>query len=180
MRKRYYSLFMFVLYAFTFIGCNARSNPEQENPQIPICDSTDISTVLRDSIFHILQANENRPVLDYSVKKQYVEEEAIYWSDPGYVRGPNIKIQKDAIVICYKTETKNDDGTIKYTDNYCISYVIGDSIVIKRNSYHGRGYHGDSCVILKENNDDRFSNIESVLVREKPNYINEIAKILQK
>lgn len=178
MRKLYSPLLLFVLFGFT--GCNAQSSQTQEYPQKSIYDSVDITQALKDSIYHILQTNEDGLVINYSVTKEYTEEVAIYWSDPGYVRGPNIKILKDAFVIRYSTETKNDDGTIEYTDNYSISYIIGDSIVIKRNSYHGIGYHGGSCVILKENGDNRFSDLESVLVREKPNYINEIAKILQK
>lgn len=180
MRKLYYSLIVLVVFSFAFTESNGRCTKNQRNTQILILDSIDISTSVKDSIYCIIQANESRPVLDFSIKKQYVEEVGIYWDDPGYVAGPNIKIQKNALVICYKIETKNDDGTIIYTDNYSISYVIGDSIVIKRNSYHGIGYHGGSCFIFKETADNRFSNLKSIFVREKPKYINEIAKILQK
>lgn len=133
-----------------------------------------------EQIIKILQKEYTEEILDFSIKKQKIEEASIYWSDPGFIVGPTIPINKNAYIICFATLTRNSDGTIRYKDNYTYSFVIGDSIVIRSNNYHGKGYHGGSRVILKDSNDMRYSNLSNALVRQKGFYVKKIQKLLKK
>lgn len=135
---------------------------------------------ISEQIIKILQKEYSKEILDFSIKKQKIEEVSIYWSDPGFIDGPTIPINKNAYIICFATLTRNSDGTTKYKDNYTYSFIIGDSIVIRSNSYHGRGYHGGSRVILKNSEDMRYSNLSGTLVRQKELYVEKIEKLLKK
>lgn len=133
-----------------------------------------------EQITKILQKEYSKEILDFSIKKQKIEDVSIYWSDPGFIDGPTISINKNAYIICFATLTKESDGTIRYKDNYTYSFIIGDSIVIRSNNYHGKGYHGGSRVILKDNGDMRYSDLSNPLVCQKENYVKKIEKLLKK
>lgn len=158
--KSIFILFIGLLYSSFISGQNFNETSEQ--------------------ITKILQKEYSKEIFDFSIKKQKIEDANIYWSDPGFIDGPTIPINKYAYIICFTTVTRNSDGTIRYKDNYTYSFIIGDSIVIRSNNYHGIGYHGGSRVILKDSNDMRFSNLSNTLVRQKEFYVKKIEILFKK
>ena len=103
---------------------------------------------------------------DISIKTDFLSSVSLFWSDPGYVKGPTIPIDRQCLRLHFSTDTFNEDGTIRYTDDYDYYIINDDRIAIRKNRYHGKGYHGGSCVLIKSESDMiRFTDVPSRLVR---------------
>jgi hypothetical protein len=134
----------------------------------------------RNQVFKLIQATESRPIKEFRLTKEFISSVGLYWSDPGYVEGPDIKVQKMCWLLSYQTESLNDDGSIRYKDYYTYYFPIRERVVYMRNRYSGIGYHGGSFIVLTDNNDHRFDRLNKVLVRTKDSVIVEIGKILSR
>lgn len=114
------------------------------------------------------------------IASEFLSKVSLFWSDPGYVEGPTISVNATCWKISFSTDNINDDGSIKYTDDNEYYVLKEDDVTFKRNRYHGKGYHGGSFVVLKNEVDFRYNEIEAPLVSSKDNMIINIESVLKK
>lgn len=99
--------------------------------------------------------------------------------DPDFWAGPTIAVNLKCWKITFCTNTFNDDSSLRYTDFYEY-YVLKDyNHIFRRNRYQGKGYHGGSFILLKDEGDNHFSDISPTLVRNKDGFARTIEKILK-
>ncbi len=147
------------------------SNNEDTKEQREVLDTASIKNVV------IKEFPNARNIM---IASEFLSSISLYWSDPGYVKGPTISINARCWKISFSTDTFHSDGSIKYSDDYEYFVLKEDNIAFKRNSYHGKGYHGGSFIMMKNEVDYRYNDIKSPLVSSKDNFITTIESILQK
>ena len=123
------------------------------------------------AIKSIISKFEHRPCHNIKVMSSYVDCISLFWNDPGYVEGPTICINGKCWIIEYSTDTYEDNGTLRYTDDYKFYVMKDDNLIIRKNRYYGPDYpkwHGGSCILLLENEDDmRYRKIPKQFLRTK-------------
>ena len=129
-----------------------------------------------------LNKKYNHELENLSIHCEYINDVFnIYWSDPGYVDGPSIKVDSDFCIIKFNTTTYNDDNSVRYVDNYVYYIPLSDNkVLFVRNNYHGKGYHGGSFLIYKDENSTEYEELQAPLVRTKSSMDIELEKIIKK
>lgn len=114
------------------------------------------------------------------ISDDFLDTVFLYWSDPDFVAGPTIAVNLKCWKITFCTNTFNDDSSLRYTDFYEY-YVLKDyNHIFRHNRYQGKGYHGGSFILLKDENDNHFSDISPRLVRNKDEFARTIEDILKR
>lgn len=116
---------------------------------------------------------------DFKISSDYLSSVSLFWSDPGYVEGPTISVHAKCWIISFSTDSFNDDGSLRYSDDYEYYILIEDNIAFKRNRYHGKGYHGGSFILIKNDMDLRYNDISAPLVMGKDDFTKSIETILK-
>ena len=116
---------------------------------------------------------------DIKVSNEYLSNVSLFWSDPGYVEGPTISVNAKCWIISFSTDTFNDDGSLRYSDDYEFYILKDDSIAFKRNRYHGKGYHGGSFILMKNEIDLRYNDIYAPIARTKDEFTSTLEILLK-
>ena len=124
-------------------------------------------------------SKEYNDIKDFMICDDIINNVSLFWSDPGYIKGPTMMVECPCWKISFTTDTYNDNGTIKYTDYYKFYICKNDSIIYKRNNYQGHHYHGGSFIMFVDANDVRFPEITKPLKQIKPVFITDIELILK-
>ena len=117
---------------------------------------------------------------DIKISNEYLSNVSLFWSDPGYVKGPTISVNAKCWKISFSTDSFNDDGNLRYTDDFEYYILKEDSIAFMRNSYHGKGYHGGSFILMKNEMDLRYNDISAPIARAKDELASTLEIILKK
>lgn len=131
-----------------------------------------------DEIRSCLNKEYNHELENLSIHFEYINDVFnVYWSDPGYVDGPSIKVDSNFCIIKFNTTTYNDDNSVRYVGNYVYYMPLSDSkVLFVRNNYHGKGYHGSSFVMHKDENSTEYEELQPPLVRTKSSMDLELEK----
>ena len=124
----------------------------------------------------ILSKYEN--ATNVNIFHKFIDHIDIFWNDPSYVKGPSVDVKSNCWIVRFQAETSECDTVLLYTDYYELLIPENDSVSFLKNRFHGPGYHGGSCILLKSENDNRYSN-RTPLIRVKDNYITVIESILK-
>lgn len=124
----------------------------------------------------IFSKYENAKNVDISFK--FIDYIDIYWNDPSYIKGPNVDVESDCWIVRFQADTYESDTVLLYTDYYELLIPENDSVSFLKNRFHGLGYHGNSCILLKSENDNRYNN-RAPLIRIKDRYVIDIESILK-
>lgn len=90
----------------------------------------------------------------------------LFWSDPGYIRGPEIAIEDTCCAVSFTTHTFNlGDGG--YSDDYVLYFPFHKKFGILYNRYYGKNYHGGSLKVVPDSTDRSFEALQSALVHKK-------------
>ena len=133
-------------------GCNGNTS---------ISNKIDSTTYLL--VVNAIQTHCKQDVEKVSIKEEFLKDVNLYFSDPSYIQGPSIDVNMRCWVLRYSTTSLNDDGSIKYKDNYTYYFPKGDSIAFYLNTYNGNNYHGGRTTVLTSSKDKRFSDIKPPL-----------------
>ena len=143
-----------------------------------LVDNADHDTIEKTHIEEAVSEYFNAPN-NIVISDDFLDTVFLFWSDPGFVAGPSISVNLKCWKITFYTNTFNDDGSLRYTDYYEY-YVLKDyNHIFRRNRYQGKGYHGGSFILLKDEGDNHFSDISPTLVRNKDGFARTIEKILK-
>lgn len=116
---------------------------------------------------------------DIKISNEYLSSVSLFWSDPGYVKGPTISVNAKCWKISFSTDSFNDDGSLRYSDDYEFYILKDDSIAFKRNRYHGKGYHGGSFILMKNEKDLRYNDISAPIAGTKDQFTSTLEILLK-
>lgn len=116
---------------------------------------------------------------DIKISNEYLNSVSLFWSDPGYVEGPTISVNAKCWKISFSTDSFNDDGSLRYSDDYEYYILKEDSIAFMRNRYHGKGYHGGSFILMKDEMDLRYNDISGPIARAKDEFTSTLENLLK-
>lgn len=117
---------------------------------------------------------------DIKISNEYLNNVSLFWSNPGYIEGPTINVNAKCWKISFSTDSFNDDGSLLYSDDYDYYIMKEDNLAFEWNRYHGKGYHGGSFILMKNEMDLRYNEISAPIVRGKDEFTNSIETILKK
>lgn len=91
------------------------------------------------------------------VDRQYLENCHLYIDDGPYIEGSYEEIGETCDFVSFHVTTYNSDGTEKYVDYYEYIFPMLNNIVVYRNRFHGKGYHGGCGRIYVNDGDTRLT-----------------------
>ena len=112
------------------------------------------------------------------IAEEYLSYITLCWNDPAGKPSQAINVNSDCWKISFEHRVYDTDGIYLYTDFYNLYLPQNDSLAFIENRFHGRHYHGNTCVMIKGAGDTRYPN--TPFVRSKDNYIRVIESILLK
>ena len=92
-----------------------------------------------------------------SISSMFIDHIDIFWNDPSYVKGPIVDVKSNCWIVRFQAETSECDTVLLYTDYYELLIPENDSVSFLKNRFHGPGYHGGSCILLKSENDNQYT-----------------------
>ena len=118
-------------------------------------------------ICEILYTHYGESIFDINADCQYYKKMHLYWSDPGWVDGPDVIENKYFYTISFKRTTYNEDHeTIRYVDSWTYYFPVdGGCYCYLLNRYNGKFYHGGSMKYLYGSEDLRNSAYKAVYTR---------------
>lgn len=176
MRNIYLAVIAFMLLC---VSCNVRSyNPlKAVSSKEKQCCQKD--TTLKGRISKILSKEFGHQIMDLKIEIVQLDKRGLFWSDPGYISGPEIAIEDTCYAVSFTTHTfmPGDGG---YSDDYVLYFPFHKNFGIWYNRYYGRNYHGGSLKVVPDSTDKRFGSLQEVLVHPKDKMWNQIEQELQK
>lgn len=131
------------------------------------CVSANETHVNEERIENYIKNSTEHELFGFYVSKETPGSFDLMWSDPGYVKGPCVEDSNSFYVIAYSTTTYNEDGTIRFTDEWKYYYPIsGEKYCYRYNRYSGKGYHGGSLVHLYGDTTFAKEDLQKVISRE--------------
>lgn len=170
-------LLVLVFLLIMMSSCQSHSkSPEQSDNEELIETKIAIDTIALKKA--ILKKYSN--ARDIKIFNEYLSNVSLFWSDPGYVKGPTISVNAKCWKISFSTDSFNDDSSLRYTDDYEYYILKEDSIAFMRNSYHGKGYHGGSFILMKNEMDLRYNDLSGPIARAKDEFTSTLEILLKK
>lgn len=137
---------------------------------------------IAEKVRRCLSKRYNQMPENLSISYEYINNVFnIYWSDPGFVEGPEIGVNGNFCIIKFSLTTYYDNKTVKYVDDFTYYIPLSDSkLLFIRNKYHGKNYHGGSFIIHKDGNSVEYEELQPPLVGIKTPTDIELEKIIKK
>lgn len=127
----------------------------------------------------ILRQIHGKPINNLKISVDHPIEFNLYWSDPGYVKGPEWRKECDFCIVSFSTKTMSKDKkSLLYTDDWTYYFpVSGEKYGFIRNRYHGRGYHGGYLKYIHTHKNNEES-LQECLTREWDKEIKKLHKAI--
>ncbi len=115
----------------------------------------------------ILHQIHGKAIYNLKISIERPIEFNLYWSDPGYVKGPEWRKDCDFYVISFTTRTLTKDKKgILYSDDWVYYFPVnGEKYGFLRNRYYGKGYHGGSLKYIYTHK-NKVDSLQECLTRE--------------
>ena len=169
-----------IIITFTLLCSACNPQPSHSTKAISTEDAQSksrIDTTLIGRIFGLLSFGER--IEDLKIEIVQLDKCRLFWSDPGYIRGPEIAIEDTCCAVSFTTHTFNlGDGG--YSDDYVLYFPFHKKFGILYNRYYGKNYHGGSLKVVPDSTDRSFEALQSALVHKKDKIWYQIEQEIQK
>lgn len=169
-----------ITFAILCVSCNAQtSHPTKIVSTEEIQPNCGKDTMLFECISEILSNEFKTRIENLKIETVQLDKCKLFWSDPGYVRGPEIAIEDSCYAVSFTTHTfKLEDGG--YSDDYVLYFPYHKKIGIWYNRYYGKNYHGGSLKVVPDSTDNSFKALRGVLVHTKDKMWYQIEQEIKK
>lgn len=166
--------------AFLCASCNAQpSHSTETNSAEDIRLNCGKDTTLLGRISEILSKKFRTQINKLKIDTVQLSECSLFWSDPGYVRGPEIAIEDSCYAVSFTTHSFDGFGG-NYSDDYVFYFPFHKKFGILYNCYYGKNYHGGSSRVVPDPTDRSFDSLQFVLVHTKDKMWYQIEQEIQK
>lgn len=171
---------VFITFTLLCVLCNAQSPHSAKTDTIeethPNCVK---GTTMTGRISVILAMGFGKQIENLKIETVKLDKCSLFWSDPGYVRGPDIAVEDSCYAVRFTTHTFNlENGG--YSDDYVLYFPFHKKFGIWWNHYYGKNYHGGSLKVVPDSTNRSFEALQRVLVHTKDKMWYQIEQEIQK
>lgn len=135
------------------------------------------------SICEILHNEYKKTIDSLSISKDSLKTVSLYWSDPGWVKGPDIVVNAQYFKVYFSTITYEQDKSVAYVDKYVYYFpVSGKGLSFMSNVYLGNHCHGGSFKLILDDASSCYdcSSLSQTLFRKKEPYMDRIEYLVRR
>lgn len=109
-----------------------------------------------------MTASVNEDILNIdNISQEFIGTVHLYYDDGPYTNGPEFSV--DTLCWVYRYSTTIMQRDVPINEEFTYFFPMGQtSIILRRNTFSGQGYHGGHMIILKDDTDNRFSELRQI------------------